>query len=209
MAKHLYTFINPTSKKHLEKASELLNKDGIIAYPTDVNWALGCNASSPKALSRLQALKPFHPKAQPFSLLCDSLSMVAQVANVSDVAFRVLRKILPGPYTLLLESNKMLPRQIKDKRKTVGVRVPQSPLILDLINCFGGPLLTTSISQYEISKDNFVSIRYGYELDEHLGHGLDLILDLGEEVVPLETTIIDMTQSQLELVRQGVGAFEL
>ena len=119
MAKLLYTHIDPCNKKHLSKACHILKNDGVIAYPSDVNWAMGCHPKSSKAILRMQKMKPLHPKDQPFSLLCDSIGMVSKVAYFENSSYRLLRKALPGPYTIILERNKLLPRQIKDKRRAV------------------------------------------------------------------------------------------
>lgn len=204
MAQHLYTFVNPCVEKHLDLACEVLRNDGVIAYPTDVNWAFGCSASSRKALDKIRQLKPDHPDDQPFSLFCSSLSMVARIANVENHAYRVLRKILPGPYTILLKSNRTLPKQIGDKRATVGVRVPKAPLLLELMKVFETPLATTSLPQQKNASSSN-EFRFGYEIEEHFGHALDLILDLGQEIVPRETTILDMCSTDIEVVRKGEG----
>ena len=200
MAEHIYTYINPTNKKHLERACYFLEKGALIAYPTDVNWAIGCDASSPKALKKMQALKPYHPKDQPFSLICQSLSMISSVAYLDQSAYRMLRKALPGPYTILLKPQKKLVRLIHDKRKSVGIRVPNSPLLLDLVELYGKPLATSSL----VFPDTKFS--YGSEIEDKIGHALDLILDLGEEVIPSETSIIDMTGDVPEILRQGEGS---
>jgi tRNA threonylcarbamoyl adenosine modification protein (Sua5/YciO/YrdC/YwlC family) len=203
VAKHLYTYINPLAEKHIQAALDVLKNDGIIAYPTDVNWAVGCDASSVKAIKKIQQLKAQHPKEQPFSLLCDSLSMVAQFALLEQPAYRALRKILPGPYTVLLPSNRSLPKLIHDKRKSVGIRIPQSPLLLGLIAAFQKPLLTSSLAHGETPEEE--AIRFGYTIEERFGHHIDLILDLGEEVIPGETSIIDFTTGEATVVRIGLG----
>jgi tRNA threonylcarbamoyl adenosine modification protein (Sua5/YciO/YrdC/YwlC family) len=203
MAKHLYTYINPLSEKHLQEALRVLQNDGLIAYPTDVNWAVGCDASSVKAIKKIQALKAQHPKERPFSLLCDSLSMVAQVATVEQSAYRVLRKILPGPYTVLLASNRSLSKLINDKRKSVGVRIPAAPLLLGLVAALQRPLLTSSLPHGESEDEE--AIRYGYDVEARFGHQIDLILDLGEEVLPAETSIIDFSEGGCKVVRKGLG----
>jgi tRNA threonylcarbamoyl adenosine modification protein (Sua5/YciO/YrdC/YwlC family) len=203
VAKHIYTYINPLAEKHISEALRLLENDGLIAYPTDVNWAVGCAADSVKAVRRIQQLKNDHPKGQPFTLLCNSLSMVAQVAVVEQSTFRYLRKILPGPYTAILPSNKGLPKIIHDKRKSVGIRIPACPLVLGLITALGRPLLTSSLPHGEQFGDE--AIRFGYDIEGRFGHQIDLILDLGEEVISGETTIVDFTSGSPEVIRKGLG----
>ncbi len=211
MAKVLYTFINPTSKKDLDEACRVLDRDGVIAYPTDVNWAFGCDPSSKKAVEKIRMLKPHHPKELPFSFLCDSISMISSIADVDHAAFAVLKKVFPGPYTVLLKRNRTLPRQMKDRRKLVGIRMPKFPLLLDLIGVFGKPIATTSIP-YEIASESPHHdeqwLHYGYEVDNIYGHALDLILDLGDPVPVHETTILDLSEGEITLIRQGFGSIK-
>lgn len=201
MAKHVYTYIDPTSKRDLDEACGILANHGVIAYPTDVNWAFGCDAASSQAMAKIRLLKPHHPKEQPFSLLCGSVSMVAAVAYIENFAYRLIKKVLPGPYTFIMKRTHDLPRQIKDKRKLVGIRVPDSPLLLDLVNLYEKPIATTSLPIL-VGQD---PITFGYEIEEKYGHGIDLILDLGEQLFPAETNIIDLSEGQVRIVRRGVG----
>lgn len=207
LAKHLYTYQNPTSKRDLQAACEALSQDGVIAYPTDVNWAFGCDPSSKKAMEKIRLLKPNHPKEQPFTLLCSSIQMVASVAHIENSSYRVLKRSLPGPYTFLLKRTHDLPRQIKDKRKIVGVRVPLSPLLTDLIEMFGKPIASSSLPEDTGAPKK--TITFGYELDEVYGHGLNLILDLGEEVHPNLTSVVDLTEGSGRVLRLGCGDLQL
>jgi tRNA threonylcarbamoyl adenosine modification protein (Sua5/YciO/YrdC/YwlC family) len=205
MAEHLYTFDDPPSQKHLERTCRLLEQDGIIAYQTDLNWAIGCNAASPKAVDRIKQLKPHHPKERPFSLLCSSISMVAEFAVVDNYQYRMLKKAWPGPYTVILESHKSLVRQLKDKRRAVGVRVPDSPMLIALLELYGKPIVTTSLPDI----DDLMPVHFGYEVMDKFGFGIDLILDLGNEVPGARSTIVDMTSGQIELIRSGAGDVSL
>jgi len=206
MTQHIYTYINPTSARDLSVACRALENDGVIAYPTDVNWAFGCKPSSRKAMEKIRSLKPFHPKEQPFSLLCNSLSMIASVAHIENFSYRLIKRALPGPYTFILNRTHDLPRQIKDKRKTVGVRIPDSPLLSDLIEMFGGPIATTSLpGQGEGEKP----LTFGYEIESLYGHGIDVILDLGDEVHGNETTIVDFTDGTVLVRREGIGCLKM
>lgn len=205
-AKHLYTYIDPVVESHLERALDVIRNGGIIAYPTDVNWAFGCDASNIKSLDKIRMLKPFHPKERPFSLICSDLAMVSSVANVDSQAYRILRKVLPGPYTILLARNRTLPRQIKDKRKIVGIRIPKSPLLLALVEKFGHPIATTSVPLLQSNTSELpVSARFGFEVLENFGHAVDLIIDLGEAVPGLESTIVDFSEGTPHMIRLGLG----
>lgn len=206
MSEHIYTYDDPPSERDLEKACKCLEDGGIIAYPTDVNWAIGCDASNQKAIAKIQRLKPMRPKDQPFSFLCSSISMVTTVTLVDNMAYRHLKKLLPGKYTFLLPRHKALAKQFNDKRKIVGVRVPESPLLLALIEKYGKPLATTSFP--EIGNPPYPP-NWGYEIEENFGHQLDMILDLGKESPNLETTVVDLNEGEPVIIRQGAGVTDV
>ncbi len=201
MAEHLYTYVDPVSERDMKKAIAVLENDGILAYPLDSNWAFGCDASSVKALDKIRRLKPTHPKDQPFSLICADMAMAASIGNVDNNHYRILKKAWPGPYTVILTRHKSLARQIKDKRPVVGIKVPESRLICELVTRLGKPIATTSVPR----RSEGEPFKMGYEIAEEFGHGLDLILDLGEELPGLDSTIIDFTDVEPVLVRAGVG----
>ncbi len=201
MAEHLYTYIDPVSERDMKKALDLLQDDGVIAYPLDCNWAFGCDASNVKALDRIKRLKPTHPKDQPFSLICADMAMASTVGNIDNNQYRVLKKCWPGPYTVILTRHKSLPRQIKDKRPVVGIKVPDSPLVRELVTRLGRPLATTSVPRMA----NGETAKMGYEVFEEFGHGIDLLLDLGEELPALDSTIVDFSDGEPVIVRAGVG----
>lgn len=201
MAQHVYTYENPPSPKDIQKAVSILKQGGVIAYPTDFNWGIGCDASQSKAIARMRKLKP--GKNKPFSLICADISMAAEYSYVENWAYRQMRRALPGPFTLLLKPNRNLEKVTHDKRKTVGIRIPHCPMLLELVKSLGAPLANTSVPEgREV-------IRMGWQVAEELGHCLDLILDLGEEVSGLQSTIIDFTSGHARLVRQGMGNADL
>jgi tRNA threonylcarbamoyl adenosine modification protein (Sua5/YciO/YrdC/YwlC family) len=206
VAEHLYTYDDPPSEKDLRRTIAILENDGVIAYPTDVNWQFGCDAANTHALDKLRRLKPSHPKDRPFSLIVSSISMAAEYATVDHTAYRLLKKAWPGPYTILLTATRNLPRQLKDKRRIVGIRIPQSPLVLAVIEKLGRPLATTSVPEVMPAGGEFLQPpKFGYEVADVFGHALDLVLDLGREAAGTESTIVDMTQGVPEIVRRGAG----
>lgn len=204
MASHLYTWINPVRESHIEQICAVLRDDGVIALPLDVAWAFVCDAASSKALERIHRLKPEHPKTRPFSLICSSVSMASRVCSIDDQVYRWLKKSLPGPYTVILERHASLPRQIKDKRREVGLRIPKDPLVQALVERLGHPLAASTIPPIEGSYGNGHP-GFGSEVNENWGHALDMVVDLGDESPRQETTIIDLTSGQPELVRLGAG----
>lgn len=202
---HVYTFINPVRERDIRRALTILEQDGLIAFPTDSSWAAGCNPRSSKALERLRSLKPHHPKEQPFSLICSSISMAAGIAEIDQPGYRILKKALPGPYTFLLRSHRSLPKQLHDKRKIVGIRIPDSPLIMALVERYDFPIVATGFPSHDLQGQYLGPLHFGYEIAEHFSHTLDLILDLGEEVSGQETTIVSLADGAPEILRQGAG----
>jgi tRNA threonylcarbamoyl adenosine modification protein (Sua5/YciO/YrdC/YwlC family) len=200
----IYTFEKPVSERDIEKASLILNSNGIISYQLESNWAIGCDAAAPKALERLRRLKPAHPSERPFSLICDSISMASGLAELSNAQYRYLKRAWPGPFTILLKSKRTLPKLIKDRRKVVGIRIPERPFIRALVKKLGRPLATTSVPECE-----GLSPRFGYQVEELCGHGIDTIFDLGIEMTGEGTTIIDFSEVACRLVRQGLGDVNL
>lgn len=200
MAELIYTFDNPPSERHLSKACGVLESGGVVAYCSDVNWAFACDASSSKGMNRIRFLKPHHSKEKPFSLLCCDISMAAGLCYIENLTYRFLKRAWPGPYTVLLKCRKNLFKQIKDKRKVVGIRIPQSALALALVKMYERPLATTSVP-----KIGGEPVSFGYEIQDTFGHGCDLILDLGGDMPGTESTIIDFTEEYPQLVRHAVG----
>lgn len=201
LSEHLYTYIDPPSERHLEKACQILRNGGVIVYSVGLNWAFGCDAANVKAIDRIRLLKPYHPKDRPFTLICSDISMASDVGNIDHALYRTLKKIWPGPYTIIVKRNRSLPRQIKDKRQLVGIRIPECPLVLALVNRYGSPIATTSVPK----KGDGISYNMGYEIFEDFGHGIDLLLDLGESLPGEESTVVDFSEGYPDVVREGAG----
>lgn len=201
MAEHLYTYINPPAEKHLERACQILAADGVLCVPAGTSWAFACDAASVKALDQIRLLNPSHPKDRPFSLACSTVSMAAEYGQIDHRLYRLIRKVWPGPFTILLNRNRSLVRQLKDKRPVVGIRIPESPLLLALIEKFGRPLAVTSLPH---RKDD-QPYRAGYEVFESYGHGIDLLLDLGDELTGQDSTVVDCSGDEPVLIRRGAG----
>lgn len=209
MSQLLYTYDNPVSLKHLEQAREVLIQGGLVAYPTDVNWACGCLCDHKRALGRLQQLKTtalaqgLAPK--PIAFMFASLAQLSTYAELNTQAFRVLKKILPGPYTVILNSHKRLPKIIADKRKEIGIRIPDSELMLRLGERLPVPLATVSLTlggQVKATEPP-ARPRFGHEIAAAYEHEIDLILDLSTELSYRETTVIRLVAGQMGLVRRG------
>ena len=188
--------------RHLERIAEVLRRDGVIAYPTDTLFGLGCLASRKKAVDRVQQLKVRDPK-KPRAMLCADMEMLSRSARHLDTpTFRVLKQLLPGPYTVLLPASREVPRYLQNKQ-VVGLRIPASTFCRSLLTLLGEPIITTSVVL-----PGQAMLNTAWELEEELGHALDLVVDCGQpEGVP--STILDLCGEEPELLRQGAGRWPL
>ncbi|MCO4747324.1 MAG: threonylcarbamoyl-AMP synthase [Proteobacteria bacterium] len=200
-SKHLFTYDDPPNQRHLDQIVHLLQGHGVIAISTGTNWVFAADPTSKKANERIRALKPDHPADRPFALLCSSISMATSMTIIDGGAYRLLHRIWPGAFTVILKGSRSLPRVLKTKRAVVGVRVPDDKLTLAIIEHFGGPLMVSTVPT--LPDGNHLTL--GYEVQEQFGHGIDMVVDLGEELPGTETTVVDLSQGEIEIVREGAG----
>jgi tRNA threonylcarbamoyl adenosine modification protein (Sua5/YciO/YrdC/YwlC family) len=182
----------------VERAAKVLEDGGLIAYPTDTYYGIGCDLFSKKAIDRLYGLKN-RDRKKPLAFLCPDLSDVAKYAKVSNFAYRTMRQLTPGPFTFVLEATRLVPEMMQSKQKQVGIRVPQAPLMLAIAAKLGRPIVTTSAT----TGDDDV-LTDAKSIKEVIGNRLDLILDGGPQ--PTEpSTIVSLIDDQIEVLRQGKG----
>ncbi len=192
--------------RHLERIAELLRKDGVIAYPTDTLFGLGCLASRKKAVDRIREIKRRDAK-KPMSLLCADMEMLCKYTRHLDTpTFRVLKQMFPGPYTALLPASREVPNHLASKGKlhaVVGLRIPDHAFCLELTKLLGEPIITTSAN---LSGDP--TLNTAWEIEEELGHALDMVVDCGE---PLGegSTIVDFSGEEPVLIREGAGPWPI
>lgn len=199
--------VNPEhpQPRKIQRITETLRQGGLVAYPTDSVYAIGADIFNRDAIERLHRLVrdiKGSPGHSPLSFLCHSLSNISEYAFVSDYAYRTLRRLLPGPYTFILESTKLVPKVMRNKRKTVGIRVPDAPIPLAIIEALGNPIATTSaaLPDGELIPDPWT-------LQDLYGHSVDIIVD-GGYLFPEPTTVIDFTEDYPRLIRRGKGPVE-
>ncbi len=181
----------------VEKAVAILQKGGLVAYPTDTYYGLGCDLHNKRAIDRLYQLKG-HDRKRPMSFLVHELSEVARYAKVSNFAYRVVRHLTPGPFTFVLEATRVVPDAMQTRQKTVGIRLPDAPVAVSLSLGIEGALVTTSAQHGDtvlIGADDIQDI---------FGHGLDLILDGGPQHNE-PSTVISLLGDRVEILRQGKG----
>jgi len=187
--------------RHIARAVQVLERGGVIAYPTDTYYGLGCDLMSKKAIERLYQIKG-RDKKKPLSFLCPDLSDVAKYAHVSNFAYRTMKGLTPGAFTFILEATRVVPEVMMSKQKQVGIRVPDAPLARALAAALGRPLITTSASDGE--GEPLIDAK---DIKEKLGHGLDLILDGGVTLME-PSTVVSLIGDSLEVLRQGKGRLD-
>ena len=193
--------INPDNpqQRHIRQIAEKLRSGAVICYPTDTVYGIGCDIFNQKAIKKIFQIKQ-RAKHKPFSFMCSSLKNVNDYGHVSNMAYRIMKKALPGPFTFVLSASKLVPKIMITKQKTVGIRVPDNNICLALIEELGNPILTTSA----ILDKEGVPLSEAYEFDELLGNMVDLIID-GGIVFPDPSTIVSFTGDEPEILRQGKG----
>lgn len=187
--------------RHVQRAVEVLRDGGVIAYPTDTYYALGCDLFSKRAIDRLFELKGRNRK-KPLAFLCADLSDVSEYAHVNNFAYRFLRQLTPGAFTFVLRATKRVPDMMATKQREVGIRVPDAELARELARGVGHPIVTTSATDGEGEP-----LIDAHDIKEALGSRLDLILDGG--VVSNEpSTVVSLLEDHAEILRQGKGIIE-
>jgi tRNA threonylcarbamoyl adenosine modification protein (Sua5/YciO/YrdC/YwlC family) len=188
---------NPQGR-HLKTAAEVLRGGGLIIYPTDSVYGLGCDLLNKKAVERIYQIKG-NDKRKLLSFICPDLKRIAEYACVSNPAYKIMRHLTPGPFTFILTATKQVPRILLETRKTVGIRVPDHTVCQDLLAEFGTPIISTSA---RLAGQEFLNDPD--ELAETFGRTVDLFLDAGPGNME-PSTIIDLTQDEPILLRQGRG----
>lgn len=191
--------VNPQGR-HIARAAEVLRSGGVLVYPTDTVYGLGCSILQASAIERVYAIKR-QDRSKPFSFICSDLSHISEYAVVSNPAFRLMKKLIPGPYTFLLPASRMkqIPKSMMSKRKTVGIRVPDNAVCQALIGELGHPILSASATD-----DAGEIMNVPGEIARLYGPRVDLILESGNGLLDV-STIIDLTGDLPAIVRQGKG----
>lgn len=193
--------INPSNPQPrlIAMAVEVLKKGGVICYPTDTMYGMGCDIFNQKAVKRVHEIKQ-RPKHKPFSFMCASLADISRYAHVSSPAYRLLRRHLPGPYTMVLPGSKLVPNIMLTKQKTVGIRLPDSPICLAIVEQLGNPVLNTSA----VRESHDGPVADAFAVEELFGNQVDLIVDSGG-IVPAPSTVVSLLADQPEILREGKG----
>ena len=195
---------NP-NPKDIRQVVDVLKNGGIIVYPTDTVYGLGCDITHAKAVEKVARYKNVKVEKSNFSFICSDLSHLSDFSKpVSNSVFKLLKRYLPGPFTFILNANSNVPKYFKGKKKTVGIRIPDNSIIIEIVRALGNPIMSTSIHD----DDEIVEYSTDPELiHERFSDFADLVIDGGYgDNVP--STIIDCTEDVPVIVRQGKGIFE-
>ena len=195
---------NP-NPRHLKTIIECLQGGGVIIYPTDTVYGMGCDISQPKAVERICRIKQIDPKKAQFSFICHDLSHLSDYAKSVDTpVFRMLKRALPGPYTFILPASRQVPKMLKTKKDTVGIRVPDNNICRTIVKELGNPVMSTSLPiEHYVEEYTDPEIIY-----EKFGKIVDIVVDGGTGGTTF-STVIDFTGPEPELIREGAGSTEV
>ena len=192
---------NP-QQRLITKVVDVIKKGGIIAYPTDTYYGIGCDIMNKKAIEKIYLLKQ-RDKIKPFSFLCSDLKNISHYAKVSNYAYKTMKRLLPGPYTFVLEGSKLVPKIMLTKRKTAGIRVPDNSICLELVNTLGNPIISTSASMPDGTIFYDPSMIHDYFQSR-----IDIVID-GGPVPGYPSSVISLINDVPEVIREGRGDVSL
>lgn len=196
---------NP-NPRHIRKVADVLEAGGIIIYPTDTIYAMGCDIKATRTIDRIARFKGFNPSNPDLSIIFHDMSQLSEYTIIRDnTVFKLLKRNLPGPFTFIVQANNQIPRLFKNKKKTVGIRIPDNNIVMEIVKELGRPIVTTSIHE----QDEIVE----YITDPELIH--EKYRDFAEIVIDggygknEASTIVDCTSDEIQIIRQGLGELEL
>ena len=193
--------INPQhpEPRKIKQVAEVLANGGIIAYPTDTYYGIGCDLFNKDSIEKIYQLKRRSPH-QPFTFICSDLKNISEYAQVTNYAYKTMKRLLPGPYTFVLEGSRLVPRIMLTKRKTVGIRVPDNPICLAIVQELGHPVISTSATDPNSAE----VLETPQSIRDKIGHALDLIID-GGNVSGKPSSVISLIDDTPEVLREGLG----
>lgn len=192
-------------ERKIHHVVSVLRDGGVIIYPTDTIYGLGCDIHNTRAIERIARIKGIKPQKNDFSFICHDLSHIADYARVGNQAFKTMKRLLPGPYTFILDVSHRVPKILHTNKRTVGIRIPDHAIPREIVKELGNPIITTTIKDIEDDFDPYITDPE--IIFERFQHQVDLVIDggIGGNV---PSTIIDATTDDFEIVRQGLGVFE-
>lgn len=197
-----YIEIHPTDPQPRRVASivEIIRSGGLIAYPTDSSYAFGCHIGDKRAIDRIHRIRRTDKKHN-FTLVCSDLSEISAYARVDNWAYRLIKSMTPGPYTFILPATREVPKRLQNpKRRTIGLRVPDHPLVHAMLDSLGEPIMSSTLS---LPGDD-MPLTDPFEIEERIGHQIDVVIDAGPTGIE-PTSVLDLTAGFVEVLRVGRG----
>lgn len=188
---------NP-QERLIHQVVDILKKGGIVIYPTDTNYGIGCDIMNKKAIEKIYQIK-HRDKSNPFSFICSGLKNISDYAKISNYAYKTMKRLLPGPYTFILEGSKLVPKIMLTKRKTAGIRVPNNSICMELVNNLGNPIINTSATTEDGTILHDASL-----IQDYFGNRVDAVIEGG--IVPGKpSSVISLIDDIPEVIREGMG----
>ena len=192
---------NPQARL-IHRSVEIVREGGVIVYPTDSSYALGCHIGDKRAMERLAKIRNVSNKHN-FTLMCRDLSEISNYSVVDNSAYRLMKSLTPGPYTFILKANSEVPRRLQNpKKKTIGLRVPENRIAHALLEELNEPMMSSTL----ILPDQELPMTDAFEIREQLEHFVDLVIDGGNCGIE-PTTVVDLTDGNVTVTRQGKGEY--
>jgi tRNA threonylcarbamoyl adenosine modification protein (Sua5/YciO/YrdC/YwlC family) len=197
--------IDPYNPEHkpIRKVIHILKEGGVIAYPTDTVYGIGCDMMNKEAIEKIYRLKKM-PRYKPLSLICADLKEISVFAHVSNLAYKLMKRVIPGPYTFILPATRNVPRLLLTHQRTVGIRIPDNEICLTLVRELGNPLINSSAA--DAKEQNILSDPA--EIEAGFGNEISLIIDGGTLISEL-SSVIDLTGLTPRIIREGKGDLTL
>ena len=196
--------VNPEPRK-IKHAVQILQNDGVIIYPTDTVYGIGCDLLNRRAVERLCKIQDVKPQKLNLSFICSDLSHISEfVRRIETPEFKILKRSLPGPYTFIFESSTLVPKILGVNKKTVGIRIPQHTIPLEIVKMLGNPLISSSVKNDDEIKEYTTDPE---EIWQEFKHVVDLVID-GGSGGNIPSTIIDFTTGEAVVTREGLGSFQ-
>lgn len=196
--------VNPYNpqQRQIDRVVDIIKKGGIVAYPTDTFYGIGCDIMNKKAIEKVYALKQRN-KTKPFSFICPDLKDISKYAKISNMAYRNMKRLLPGPYTFVLSGTKLVPKMMLTKRKTAGIRVPDHQIALALARGLGHPIISTSATHPDGTVFEDASL-----LHDHFLKTIDVVID-GGPVSNSPSSVVSLIDDIPEIIRYGAGEVDI
>jgi tRNA threonylcarbamoyl adenosine modification protein (Sua5/YciO/YrdC/YwlC family) len=196
--------INPTNPqlRLVTRVADCLKAGGVAAYATDTFYGIGCDITNKKAIEKVYQLKQ-RDKKKPFSFMCSDLKNISRYAKVSNYAYKTMKRLLPGPYTFVLEGSREVPKMMLTRRKTAGIRVPNHALCIALVSALGNPILTTSATMPDGTVFEDATL-----IHDHFGPRLEVVVDSGP-VSGRPSSVISLIDDTPDIIRRGAGDVSL